>query len=63
MGFDPEREVEEDRGVRITIVFPARKLEVTRASMTVMPPSLTLLAALTPEKHGVNLVDMSITPL
>ena len=44
--------------MRITIVFPARALEVTRASMTVMPPALTLLAALTPEKHDVTLVDM-----
>ena len=46
------------RNVRITIVFPARSLETTRATVTGMPPSLTLLAALTPEEHQVSLVDM-----
>ena len=44
--------------MKITIIFPARGLEVTRASMSVMPPSLTLLAALTPAEHDVSLVDM-----
>ncbi len=44
--------------MKITIVFPARALEVTRASISVMPPSLTLLAALTPGEHEVSLVDM-----
>jgi len=44
--------------MKITIIFPARGLEVTRASMSVMPPSLTLLAALTPPEHDVSLVDM-----
>jgi radical SAM superfamily enzyme YgiQ (UPF0313 family) len=44
--------------VKITIIFPARGLEVTRASISVMPPSLTLLAALTPAEHEVRLVDM-----
>ena len=46
--------------MKVTIIFPARGLEVTRASLSssVMPPSLTLLAALTPERHEVSLVDM-----
>jgi hypothetical protein len=44
--------------VRITIIFPARSLEPTRATTSGMPPSLTLLAALTPEEHQVTLVDM-----
>jgi len=44
--------------VKITIIFPARQLEVTRASYSVMPPALTLLAALTPPQHDVTLVDM-----
>lgn len=44
--------------MKITLIFPARELEVTRASISVMPPSLTLLAALTPEEHEVRLVDM-----
>jgi radical SAM superfamily enzyme YgiQ (UPF0313 family) len=44
--------------MRITIVFPARGLEPTRATTTGMPPSLTLLAALTPEEHEITLVDM-----
>ena len=44
--------------MKITIIFPARGLEVTRASVSVMPPSLTLLAALTPVEHDVCLVDM-----
>lgn len=44
--------------MRITIVFPARSLETTRATTTGMPPSLMLLAALTPDQHEVTLVDM-----
>lgn len=44
--------------MKITIIFPARGLEVTRPSISVMPPSLTLLAALTPAAHDVTLVDM-----
>jgi radical SAM superfamily enzyme YgiQ (UPF0313 family) len=44
--------------VQVTIIFPARGLEVTRASVSVMPPSLALLAALTPAEHDVRLVDM-----
>jgi radical SAM superfamily enzyme YgiQ (UPF0313 family) len=44
--------------VRIMIVFPARGHEDTRALISVMPPSLTLLAALTPAEHDVRLVDM-----
>jgi radical SAM superfamily enzyme YgiQ (UPF0313 family) len=44
--------------MKITIVFPARDLEATRAAVSGMPPSLTLLAALTPDRHQVTLVDM-----
>jgi radical SAM superfamily enzyme YgiQ (UPF0313 family) len=42
----------------MTMIFPARSLETTRATVSTMPPSLTLLAALTPEQHEVSLVDM-----
>jgi radical SAM superfamily enzyme YgiQ (UPF0313 family) len=51
--FDIRREE-----VKITIIFPARDLEATRATVSVMPPSLTLLAALTPAKHELTLIDM-----
>ncbi len=44
--------------MKITVIFPARDLEPTKATVSVMPPSLTLLAALTPDKHEVTLVDM-----
>lgn len=44
--------------MQVTLIFPARGLEVTRASISVMPPSLALLAALTPREHEVTLVDM-----
>lgn len=44
--------------MKITIIFPARSLETTKATVSVMPPPLTLLAALTPDKHEVTLVDM-----
>ena len=44
--------------MKITIIFPARTLETARATVSVMPPSLTLLAALTPDEHEVTLVDM-----
>jgi radical SAM superfamily enzyme YgiQ (UPF0313 family) len=44
--------------MKVTIIFPARRLEVTRTSISAMPPSLALLAALTPEEHDVRLVDM-----
>ena len=44
--------------MKITIIFPARDLETTKATVSVMPPFLTLLAALTPDKHEVTLVDM-----
>ena len=43
--------------MKITIIFPARSLETSKATVSVMPPSLTLLAALTPEQHQVTLVD------
>ncbi len=44
--------------MKITIIFPARSLETSRAMVSVMPPSLALLAGLTPEGHEVSLVDM-----
>ncbi len=44
--------------MKITIVFPGREHENARALIAVMPPSLTLLAALTPPEHDVRLVDM-----
>jgi radical SAM superfamily enzyme YgiQ (UPF0313 family) len=44
--------------LRITIIFPARSLETTRVTTSVIPPSLALLAALTPDQHHVTLVDM-----
>lgn len=44
--------------MKITIIFPARKLETARAMVSVMPPSLMLLAALTPANHEIKLVDM-----
>ena len=44
--------------MKITIIFPARKVEVGKATMPVMPLAPTLLAALTPEEHDVSVVDM-----
>jgi hypothetical protein len=44
--------------VKITIIFPARELETTAATASVMPLAPTLLAALTPDHHEVSLVDM-----
>ncbi len=44
--------------MRITIIFPASSIETTKAAISVMPLSLTLLAALTPDEHEVSLVDV-----
>ncbi|OGP49168.1 MAG: hypothetical protein A2Y79_11235 [Deltaproteobacteria bacterium RBG_13_43_22] len=44
--------------MKITIIFPAREIEVGRAMIPVMPLAPTLLAALTPQEHDVTLVDM-----
>ncbi len=44
--------------MKITIIFPAREVEVGKATMPVMPLAPTLLAALTPAEHEVTLVDM-----
>jgi radical SAM superfamily enzyme YgiQ (UPF0313 family) len=44
--------------MKITIIFPARKVEIGKATMPVMPLAPTLLAALTPEEHEVSVVDM-----
>jgi hypothetical protein len=43
--------------MKITVIFPARSVEPTRATVATMPPSLTLLAALTPDRHEVRLVE------
>jgi len=44
--------------VRIHIIFPGRKIETSRVMASVMPLAPTLLAALTPDRHDVTLVDM-----
>jgi radical SAM superfamily enzyme YgiQ (UPF0313 family) len=44
--------------VKVTLIFPGRSLETAKATGSVMPLSLTLLAALTPPEHEVSLVDM-----
>jgi radical SAM superfamily enzyme YgiQ (UPF0313 family) len=44
--------------MKITIIFPAREMEIGRAMIPVMPLAPTLLAALTPPGHEVTLVDM-----
>ena len=44
--------------MKIQLIFPARPIETARSSFTVMPLSLTLLAALTPQDHELTLIDM-----
>jgi radical SAM superfamily enzyme YgiQ (UPF0313 family) len=44
--------------MKVTIIFPARGVEVGKATMPVMPLAPTLLAALTPQDHEVSLIDM-----
>ncbi len=44
--------------MKIQLIFPARPIETARSSFTVMPLSLTLLAALTPKDHELKLIDM-----
>ncbi|HLK49595.1 MAG TPA: radical SAM protein [Bryobacteraceae bacterium] len=44
--------------MKITIIFPGRSLETAKATASVMPLAPCLLAALTPERHQVSLVDM-----
>jgi radical SAM superfamily enzyme YgiQ (UPF0313 family) len=44
--------------MKIQLIFPARPIETARSSFTVMPLSLTLLAALTPRENDLKLVDM-----
>jgi radical SAM superfamily enzyme YgiQ (UPF0313 family) len=44
--------------MKINIIFPAREIEVGKATMPVMPLAPTLLAALTPEEHEVYISDM-----
>jgi radical SAM superfamily enzyme YgiQ (UPF0313 family) len=44
--------------MKITIIFPARDIEMGKSMVPVMPLAPTLLAALTPDEHEVSLVDM-----
>jgi radical SAM superfamily enzyme YgiQ (UPF0313 family) len=44
--------------LKITIVFPGRKIETARPTGSVMPLAPCLFAALTPSEHAVALVDM-----
>src|SRR5690348_642328 len=44
--------------MKITIIFPGRSLETAKATASVMPLAPCLLAALTPDRHQVRLVDM-----
>jgi radical SAM superfamily enzyme YgiQ (UPF0313 family) len=44
--------------MKISIIFPAREVEVGKATMPVMPLAPTLLAALTQQDHEVSLGDM-----
>jgi radical SAM superfamily enzyme YgiQ (UPF0313 family) len=44
--------------MKILIIFPGRPIEAARPTGSVMPLGPTLLAALTPEEHEVELVDM-----
>src|SRR5579871_1844456 len=44
--------------MKITIIFPGRSLETAKATASVMPLAPCLLAALTPDRHQVSLVDM-----
>ncbi len=44
--------------MKITIIFPARDVEMGKSMLPVMPLAPTLLAALTPDEHEVSLVDM-----
>jgi radical SAM superfamily enzyme YgiQ (UPF0313 family) len=44
--------------MKISIIFPGRRLETGRVTGAVMPLAPTLLAALTPGDHEVILVDM-----
>jgi hypothetical protein len=44
--------------VKITIIFPGRSFETAKATASVMPLAPCLLAALTPAKHEISLVDM-----
>jgi radical SAM superfamily enzyme YgiQ (UPF0313 family) len=44
--------------MKVTLIFPGRRLETAKATGSVMPLAPTLLAALTPPEHQVTLVDM-----
>lgn len=44
--------------MRITIISPSSTNEYTGAMPSIVPVTLTLLAALTPEGHDINLLDM-----
>jgi len=44
--------------MKINIIFPARDVEMGKATMPVMPLAPTLLAAITPEEHEIQIIDM-----
>ena len=44
--------------MKIKLIFPGRKVEMGKASFPVMPLAPTLLAALTPQEHDIQLADM-----
>ena len=44
--------------MKIKLIFPGRNVEMGKAAFPVMPLAPTLLAALTPQEHDIQLVDM-----
>ena len=44
--------------MKIKLIFPGRKVEMGKAAFPVMPLAPTLLAALTPPEHDIQLIDM-----
>ncbi len=46
--------------MKITIIFPGRALETARPTGAVMPLAPCLLAALTPERHALSIIDMFV---
>ena len=44
--------------MKIKLIFPGRKVEMGKTMLPVMPLAPTLLAALTPQEHDIQLADM-----
>ncbi|MCK4984302.1 MAG: hypothetical protein KAS40_02225, partial [Desulfobacterales bacterium] len=44
--------------MKIKLIFPGRELEMGKSMLPVMPLAPTLLAALTPPEHELQLIDM-----